>query len=115
MLREGALDRQARKTRRIYQARRDLLAGLLRQNLGEYMGFSIPAGGLALWPQIKPGLDAERCSQAAGRFGLAVARRLAYFLDVAATSQAFRLGFANLDDDELRRSVQLPHRAFQSI
>lgn len=115
LLREGDLARHARKTRRIYQARRDLLVKLLGQDLAQHLDFTVPAGGLALWTRLRPGVDGGRWSRAAGQLGLAITPGLTYFLDVAANAQAFRLGFANLDDDELRRSVQLLQRAAKSI
>ncbi|WP_244487700.1 MULTISPECIES: PLP-dependent aminotransferase family protein [unclassified Aureimonas] len=107
LLREGDLGRHARKTRRIYQARRDLLARSLTSKLGAYLDFAIPPGGLALWTRLLPGLDAERWSHEARRHGLAVTPAMSQCLDLVRAPQAFRLGFASLDEVETSRAVEI--------
>ena len=115
LLRDGDLGRHARKSRRIYQARRDHLAGMLIDKLGDRLDFEVPAGGLALWTCLKPGLDAERWSHEARRLGLAVTPGLTSCLDVARAPQAFRLGYAGLNAGEIDRAVMLLVEAGRSL
>lgn len=105
LLINGDLGRHVRKTRRIYRARRDHLAALLAERLEGRLSFTLPAGGLALWARLADGLDAERWGKAAQSMGLAVTPGMALCVDVASAPQAFRLGFANLNEDESARAV----------
>lgn len=107
LMRDGDLARHARKTRRIYHSRRDHLAAQLARFLGDRMSFAVPAGGLALWATLAAGLDAELWSREAARLGLSVVAGTKLRLDGAAAPQAFRLGFANLDENEIAQAVAL--------
>jgi len=111
LVHEGDLGRHVRKTRRLYRARRDRLATLLRTRLGTRLDVDVPAGGLALWARLRDGQDAELWSRAASRLGLVVSPALVHCLDVSAAPNAFRLGFAGMDDDEIERAVTLLVRA----
>ncbi|WP_234054184.1 MULTISPECIES: hypothetical protein [unclassified Xanthobacter] len=59
LIEDGTLRRHARKARRIYQSRRDHLAGELIDRLGDEVTFDVPAGGLAIWLRPRAGLSAE--------------------------------------------------------
>jgi len=68
LIEDDELGRHARKMRRIYHARRDVLAGALRAQLGDRLVFQVPAGGIALWVEVTPPLDVERwCKRAYDR------------------------------------------------
>ncbi len=111
LIRDGELGRHARKTRRIYQARRDHLAGELARQLGGALAFEAPAGGLAFWARVADGTDAEGWSQSARRLGLGVHSGQDYFLAPGVQPQAFRLGFAGLNEAEITKAVGLLARA----
>lgn len=116
LIASGTLRRHARKARRIYQARRDLLAALLRERLAGEAEFALPAGGLAIWLRLKQGVSAERTSAEtwaanAAAIGLSVQPGVRFALDTAHPPEAFRLGFAGLDDTELRRAADLLAKA----
>ncbi len=111
LMREGDLGRHLRKSRRIYEARRDLLCALLRQKMGSRLAFAPPVGGLAIWARLAPGLEADRWSEAAEALGLSVTSARAFCLDASHAPQAFRLGFAGLDTDEMHAAVDLLARA----
>ncbi|OBX20067.1 GntR family transcriptional regulator [Erythrobacter sp. QSSC1-22B] len=104
---DGELRRHARKARRIYKARRDFLAVELDQQLGEAVSFDIPAGGLAIWLRLGDDLSAETWAGKAAQAGLAVAPGTRFVLDTAIAPEAFRVGYASLDDTDLRRAVTL--------
>lgn len=106
LMRDGDLWRHLRKSRRIYEARRDALCALLEDRLGDRLAFTPPVGGLALWATLAAGLDAARWSAAAGALGLCVTPARAFCLDEAHAPQAFRLGFAGLDGDEMAQAVE---------
>lgn len=111
LMRDGELRRHARKARRVYAERRRFLAEELRRRLGSSITFDMPAGGLALWLRLTDGADAGQWAVAAARLGLALASGWQFCLDAASGPDAFRLGYASLDEDELRRAVDLLARA----
>lgn len=104
---EGDLSRHARKARKIYEQRRDLLADELAARLGDAVAFDRPAGGLALWAKVHPSIDASAWAAAAERSGLLLTHGGQLRLGEDARLNAFRLGFASLDDTEIRRAVKL--------
>ncbi|MBZ7921470.1 PLP-dependent aminotransferase family protein [Ensifer adhaerens] len=110
LIEDGALRRHARKARRIYQARRDHLAERLISRLGSEVTFETPAGGLALWISLRSGLSAETWAFNAHRAGLAVTPGLRFALDASRAPEAFRVGYASLDQSELSRLVDLLSR-----
>lgn len=104
---DGVLRRHARKARRIYEARRDFLATTLQSELGDDITFDLPAGGLALWARLREGLSAETWAMNARRAGLAITPGLRFALDAARAPEAFRIGYANLDEEKIKRVVAL--------
>lgn len=105
LLDESEVQRHVRRVKRIYERRRDLLGDLLARELGEALEFDVPAGGVAFWARVAPGLDVEGWSQRAMQKGVAflTARRFAF--DGRARPFA-RFGFASLNDTELREAVR---------
>ncbi|WP_416799228.1 PLP-dependent aminotransferase family protein [Ciceribacter azotifigens] len=110
LVRDGELGRHARKARRVYRIRRDLLARALSQELGTRVAFDLPAGGLALWlrsEDVKVDVWAER----AGRAGLALLPGTRFAFGGPAP-QAFRLGYAALEEAQILRAVQILARSW---
>ncbi|HZS36201.1 MAG TPA: PLP-dependent aminotransferase family protein [Polyangia bacterium] len=105
LLEDGEVARHARRVKRIYSARRELLAERLRAELGGALTFSLPLGGIALWARVAPDLDVDAWAERALARGVELhpARRFAF----DGRSRPFlRLGFAALDDRELRDAVR---------
>lgn len=111
LIADGTLRRHARKARRIYQARRDHLAGLLSQRFGGMTSFALPAGGLAIWLQLRGGVSAETWAAKAAGLGVSILPGICFALDAARPPEAFRLGFASLDGNELVRAIELMAKA----
>ena len=107
LIEDGTLRRHARKARRIYQVRRDHLAKELIDRLGEDVTFDVPPGGLAIWLRLRPGLSAETWAANAHRAGLVVTPGLRFALDASRAPEAFRFGYASLDERELTRVVEM--------
>lgn len=108
---DGTLRRHGRKARRVYQARRDHLAGLLNERFGDVASFALPAGGLAIWLQLNGAVSAETWAARAEGLGLAILPGIRFALDAARPPEAFRLGFASLDEAEHVRAIDLMARA----
>lgn len=107
LIAEGDVRRHARKARRVYEARRNLFVGLIRNNLANAVAFDIPAGGLAIWLRMQEGVSAQRWSDNALKAGLSVSPGSRFTLDPMHPPEAMRVGFASLDEQELRQAVQL--------
>jgi len=106
LLQDGELRRHARKARKVYLERRDLLVTALQRQLGDALSFEVPAGGLAIWARVRDGLDAGLWARRALGRGLAVSTGARFTLDQEAPPNAFRLGFAALAPDELAAAVR---------
>lgn len=110
LISDGTLRRHGRKARRVYQARRDHLAALLRERFGDVASFALPAGGLAIWLQLNERLSAETWAARAEGLGLSILPGIRFALDAARPPEAFRLGFASLDEAEQVQAVELMAR-----
>lgn len=106
---DGDLGRHARKARKIYEQRRDLLCAEIAARLDGAVAFDRPAGGLALWLRVNPDVDAAAWAAEAERSGLILTHGRQLQLEPGpkgcAVANAFRIGFASLDETELVRAV----------
>lgn len=105
LLEDGEAQRHVWRTRRVYAARREVLAGALRTELGSALSFVQPPGGIAYWCRVAPGIDADRWAERALARGVAVqeGRRFSFDGD---PRPFLRLGFGRLDERELREAVR---------
>lgn len=107
LIEDGTLRRHARKARRIYQARRNHFGAVLAQTFGDAVSFNLPAGGLAVWLRLADGVSASEWAGNAAALGLSVMPGARFSLEPALAPEAFRLGFATLDEAELARALRL--------
>jgi len=111
---DGELLRHVRRTRRIYQARRDAFASALRQHLGNALSFRIPDGGIALWARADDGIDVSTWAAAGEREGVLFKDARTY--DFFNREQPFmRLGFSYHDETELNEAALRMARALRSV
>src|SRR5512133_1304044 len=110
LLEDGLLQRHARKMRRIYQARREALAGALHRHLGGAVTFDLPAGGMCLWLRVDPAIDAEAWTVRARRAGVSLITGRAFDFQGRPLPN-LRLGFSALDEGELEEAVRRLARA----
>ena len=105
LVEDGLLRRHARKMRRVYQARRDLLAGSLHRHLPDAVSFDLPPGGMSLWLRAAEDLDVEAWShRALGRGVVFYPGRRFDFRGRSLPN--LRLGFSTLDEAELEEAVR---------
>lgn len=105
LLEEGDVQRHVRRVRRMYQARRDRLASLLREHLAGVVDFVLPTGGLAIWVRINRQVDVERWALNSEARGVAFQTARWFTFDRKPRPFA-RLGYGPLDERELTRAVQ---------
>lgn len=106
LLEDGEIERHARRMRRIYHARRDVLADAMTRAFGERVQFEVPQGGMAFWVRVIGG-QVERWVERSRARG--VTFRAGRDLAVAPEAEVpfARIGFTRLDEAELRRAVQV--------
>ncbi|MDP2339638.1 MAG: PLP-dependent aminotransferase family protein [Deltaproteobacteria bacterium] len=110
LLDDGEVARHARRMRRIYRARRDVMVAALRERLGDVVEVPVPRGGMALWIKVKAGVDVDRWIAASLEVGVKIQPTRSFYVD--GQSRPFlRVGFAGHDEDKLRRAVDLLAKA----
>jgi len=104
LLRDGIVQRHMRKSLRLYRQRRDFFCSLLKNELGKYIEFSIPDGGMAVWTKFDPGIDLVKLAAKALTKDLSFSNGLVH-QHISGASLATRLGFASSTEKELTESV----------
>ena len=110
LLDQGDVQRHARRARRIYQARRDSAVRALRSELGDAVSFSVPPGGISIWTRVAPEIDVDEWAARALQRGVSVQTARKYSFD-GRPRPFFRLGFAALDEEEMREAVRRLRRS----
>lgn len=105
LMEEGELQRHIRRVRREYRARRDVLVGELRRQLEDRLTFDIPAGGIGLWVRAAEGIDIDVWADQARKAGAMMITARHFAVDTKPSPFA-RLGFASLDQTELKEGVR---------
>jgi GntR family transcriptional regulator/MocR family aminotransferase len=105
LLEEGELQRHVRKVRVLYQARRDLLVGLIRTQFPGVLTVESPSGGISVWARIRSGIEVEAWVRRAAQRGVGVRSAAHYRYDGRETG-AFRLVFARFDERELSAALK---------
>ena len=106
----GEVARHVRRIRRICRERRDLLANVLRKELGGVLSFEVPTGGTAIWARVAEDVDPERWAALAIEEGASLRTARVYTVD-GGVRPFVRLGFSALDDSELVEAVRRLARA----
>lgn len=104
MIAEGEINRYLKKSLKIYQERRDYFVSLLEQNLGKYIDFQKPSGGLAVWMKWKIPVNLMQLSRNCAQNNLFIPKTLLY---QNKNLTAMRLGFGNLNLNEMDKSIEI--------
>ncbi len=104
-MRAGHFATHVARMRRLYRRRRALLLEELRRCLSGGLEVSVPDGGLHLLVRLPPGLDDLELARRGEDRGLGLTP-LSKFCLRARLDKALLLGFAALDDEEIRDGVR---------
>ena len=109
----GEIKRHIRRTLKVYSERRNVLIQLLQNELGQYVSFDSPNGGLAIWLRLNEGIDVNALVKKAL---LEKVRILPapMFSELPIDINAIRLGFGSLNATELATGIQRLKRAFNA-
>jgi GntR family transcriptional regulator/MocR family aminotransferase len=105
LMESGELRRHIRHAAKVYQERCQLAATLVRDALGSCARLKVPGGGLALWVQLSSHIDMEKLQADTLEARVRILQG-AVFADSPGPVHALRLGFASLDERELRAGME---------
>jgi 2-aminoadipate transaminase len=84
-----------------YHARRDALAGALREQLPQGTKLRVPSGGFFLWADLAPGVDTQACFQEAIDAGVAYVPGAVFHPTEGAGKNTLRLSFCAVEEAKL--------------
>ncbi|RXK85994.1 MocR-like pyridoxine biosynthesis transcription factor PdxR [Filimonas effusa] len=105
LIKEGELTRHLKKAKKRYHERRDFLDTLLKETLGAYISYSLPTGGMAVWIRLNAGYTVT---------GL-IANTNVEITRWDEEQNAFRFGFASMDETELSAAVKALKEGFLKL
>jgi len=106
LLQNGVIQRHLRKSLREYRERRDVFCELLKTQLGEYLDFQVPDGGMAVWSRFSKEINLELLSEKALKKELVFSNGKHH--DSPGNSlNSTRLGFASSTVEELEKCVNI--------
>lgn len=104
LLESGDIKRHIRRTLKVYNERRNVLIDLLRNELGEFVNFDSPNGGLAIWLRLNEGIEINRLVQNALQEKIKILPA-SLFSESDLNNNGIRLGFGSLNPNELAAGV----------
>jgi GntR family transcriptional regulator/MocR family aminotransferase len=110
LLQDGDVARHARRMRRVYRKRRDLLVELVRTRLGGVARCDVPDGGMALWLQIADDVDLDRWVTRARTLGVVLQPTRSLYAN-GQLHPRLRVGFAGNSEERLVEAVDRLARA----
>lgn len=105
LIKEGELKRHLKKAKKIYHQRRDFLDVLLKESLAPYISYVLPPGGMAVWIRLSPEYPVSHLTQIPQLKILRADEKL----------NAFRFGFASMDEKELETTVNFLQTILSSL
>lgn len=104
LLNEGEIQRHLKKAQKVYHERRDLLCGLLETEFKDHCTYILPPGGLAVWTEWKTNFNLLKVSRECLKKSLYLPQTLLFQTEKLS---AVRIGFGNLNEAEIKRSVEI--------
>ncbi|PIF46181.1 GntR family transcriptional regulator/MocR family aminotransferase [Chryseobacterium sp. 52] len=105
LIREGELKRHLKKAKKIYHQRRNFLDFLLQDRLSTYISYVLPSGGMAIWIRLLPEYSVKHLMEIPQLKILRTDEEL----------NAFRFGFASMDEKELETTVDFLKSVLDSL
>lgn len=103
LINDGTIRRHLKKASHYYKAKRDYTEALLDQYLAEWVEYSIPDGGLAIWITAKEKVDWFKIAEALLAKGIKIVTPDHYSGDQ--TAKGIRLGYGALSEEQLKEGV----------
>ena len=114
LFKDGLIRRHLKKSLKAYRERRDFFCKLLKEELGDFVEFDIPDGGLAVWVKFNRSIPVKVLRPTAQQKGLLISDPVFYDWE-GKNLNAIRMGFASLNNEELGDAVKLLKEATLKI
>ncbi len=113
LIKNGEIKRHRARSLKVYGERRAYIADLLRAELAEFVSFDLPESGLAIWLELSPLINMLRLQADAAleKVGFIPAN---YYSSSEHQVSAIRLGYAHLNEAEMRLGIQRLKTALMS-
>ncbi|MBB4118579.1 GntR family transcriptional regulator/MocR family aminotransferase [Mesonia hippocampi] len=103
MIHEGEIHRQIKRSLKVYKHRRDVMCSELNNTFKNKIAFQVPDGGLAVWVSFSPAISLFQFAKNAELAGIYIPETLLYQNKEYC---CLRIGFGNLDEDEIPLIIQ---------
>lgn len=110
---DGEIQRHQKKATKIYHARRDYFAALLKHRFGDIINFQVPSGGMAIWTQFDKRYNLQEIAMEVREKELFLSSGR-YFNPEGKNLNATRMGFASLTFDEMEEAVDILEKVVRS-
>jgi GntR family transcriptional regulator/MocR family aminotransferase len=109
LLISGDIYRHIKKSHKVYQERLDNTCRLLHEQLGEFLTFDKPNGGLAIWATYRKNISAAAVALNAGNLGLKISDGRNYFFqpNTSRSHDFIRIGYSSLDETEMAAAIDI--------
>lgn len=107
----GEINRHTLKVIKIYEERRAQIIDLIKLELGQFVMFKVPNGGLSLWLEVDKQIDMQRLVKDAELEKVRIVTG-AEFSEDNKQIHAICLGFANLTSEEAKTGILRLKKAF---
>lgn len=114
LMEDGEVQRHVWRVRRAYETRRAAFVRALERHLPDVISAPVPAGGIALWGRVAPGISPVRWAEAGAVRGVRVTPGTRLRVDGRA-SPYLRLGFARHTEAELAAGVRALAAALEDL
>jgi len=112
LLSTGEISRHLKRSHKIYQERLENTCQLLREQLGEYLTYERPKGGLAIWAAYRKNISGKTVAVNAGKLRLNVSDGSNYFyLPNSMPHDFVRIGFCSLNEKEMAHAIDIWRQA----
>ncbi|MNS85325.1 HTH-type transcriptional regulator NorG [compost metagenome] len=108
LIKDGELKRHLKKARKIYHQRRDFLDHLLKEKLSDYITYTLPPGGMAIWLKLNKNSEVTKLYELTRRDRLLIS-------NINEKQNALRFGFASLNEKELTEAVEIIEKCLKLI
>lgn len=105
LIRNNELDHHLKRAKKMYHSRRNILDTLLKNKLSHYISYTLPSGGMAIWVKLLPQYSIHHLTEVPH---LKIIR-------VDEEYNAFRFGFASMNEKELEAAVEILQRVFEKF
>ena len=102
----GTMQRHLKKSVNLYRQRRDMLCTLMQKELGDYISFHEPSGGMAVWVKFNKKYSLPVIAHRASAQGLYMSDGSFYNTEKI-NYNASRIGFASLNEKEMEEAINI--------